>query len=47
MAERRAARSTTPGTPVKSCMITRAGMKGNSTGWGDFAFHAARPLTSS
>ena len=31
IASRMAARSTTAGTPVKSCRITRAGMKGIST----------------
>ena len=30
MAERMAARSTTAGTPVKSCRMTRAGLKGIS-----------------
>ena len=40
------ARSTTAGTPVKSCRMTRAGMKGSSTSAGRAAFQAARRRTS-
>jgi hypothetical protein len=47
MAVRMAARSTTAGTPVKSCNTTRATLNGTSTGLGFSAFHAARPWTSS
>ena len=46
MALRMAARSTTAGTPVKSCKTTRAGLNGISTGAGDAAFQPARFLTS-
>jgi hypothetical protein len=47
MAERIEARSTTAGTPVKSCRITRPGMNGSSTSRGAAAFQAARRFTSS
>ena len=35
------------GTPVKSCMITRAGLKGNSRPFASGAFHAQSDRTSS
>ena len=47
MAPRMAARSTTAGTPVKSCRITRAGMKGSSTSSGAGAFQPDSRFTSS
>jgi hypothetical protein len=47
MASRIAARSTTQGTPVKSCSTTRPGMKGISSFTGLLAFHPASPDTSS
>jgi hypothetical protein len=47
IASRMAARSTTQGTPVKSCSTTRPGMKGISSLAGLLAFQLARPDTSS
>ena len=47
MALRIAARSTTAGTPVKSCNTTRDGMKGISAAIGFTASQAARLRTSS
>ena len=47
IAERIAARSTTPGTPVKSCMTTRAGLNGSSTWAGLAASQFASRRTSS
>ena len=46
MASRIAARSTTAGTPVKSCNTTRAGLKGTSSSAGLAAFQFARFRTS-
>ena len=46
MALRMAARSTTQGTPVKSCSTTRAGLKGTSTAAGRAASQPARSITS-
>ena len=47
MASRIAARSTTAGTPVKSCMRIRAGLNAISTGWGVEPRHPATASTSS
>ncbi len=47
MAERIAARSTTAGTPVKSCIRTRAGRNGSSASFGGAAGQAASALTFS
>ena len=46
MASRMAARSTTHGTPVKSCMSTRAGVNAISTFGSAFACHLASAITS-
>ena len=47
IASRIAARSTTAGTPVKSCMSTRAGVKAISLLGSAFASQVARASTSS
>ena len=47
IASRIAARSTTAGTPVKSCISTRAGWKGISTEGSAFASQEAIASTSS
>ena len=47
MADRMAARSTTAGTPVKSCISTRDGMNGNSRDDCDFGSQLATAITSS
>jgi hypothetical protein len=47
IAERMAAKSTTAGTPVKSCKITRAGLKGISAACGALGSQVASFLTSS
>ena len=47
IASRIAARSTTQGTPVKSCSTTRPGMNGTSSLAGLLAFQFASPATSS
>ncbi len=47
VADRIAARSTTAGTPVKSCRMTRAGLKGTSAVEGTSAPHLASRETSS
>jgi hypothetical protein len=47
MASRIAARSTTAGTPVKSCISTRAGWNGISSEGSAFASHLAIASTSS
>ena len=47
IASRIAARSTTAGTPVKSCISTRAGWNGISTEGSAFASQAAIASTSS
>ena len=44
IADRMAARSTTHGTPVKSCKITRAGENGSSTAFTLVAFQFATPV---
>ena len=46
MASRMAARSTTAGTPVKSCSSTRLGVKAISLSGFDLLFHAASARTS-
>ena len=46
MADRIAARSTTAGTPVKSCRMTRAGLNGSSAVDGVAALHLATAVTS-
>ena len=46
IAARMAARSTTHGTPVKSCSTTRAGLNGISVSAGLAAFQVARLRTS-
>src|ERR1700681_1899113 len=45
IADRMAARSTTAGTPVKSCIRTRAGRYGSSASFGGGARPAPRTLT--
>ena len=45
IADRIAARSTTAGTPVKSCIRTRAGRNGSSASLGGFAGQAASART--
>ena len=47
IASRIAARSTTQGTPVKSCITTRAGRKGTSAAEPELGRHAASARTSS
>ena len=47
MASRMAARSTTHGTPVKSCITTRAGSSGTSRARPELGDHAASARTSS
>ena len=47
IAERKDARSTTAGTPVKSCKITLVGLKGISFEDFLFAFQLASAVTSS
>ena len=47
MASRMAARSTTAGTPVKSCRSTRAGVNEISSDGSAFAFQRATASTSS
>ena len=47
IALRREAKSTTAGTPVKSCKITRDGLKGTSVFAPSFVPHFASPSTCS
>ena len=47
MASRMAARSTTHGTPVKSCITTRAGSSGTSRAVPELGAQAASAFTSS